>query len=105
MRKFRQEKRSTDWFAELWKVNVIAEKRPDRPKRTLDEELMDDRKRLADPQNRSEWRVCLRGILVYTLVEKRGFKMDVMMIMMMMIIETFNILLYKVLNGKHRGCH
>ena len=36
---------------------------------------------------------------------KIGFKMDVTMIMLMMIIEIFNILLYKVLNGKHRGCH
>ena len=65
MRKFRQVKRSTDWFAELCKLNVVAEKRPDRPKRTWDEELMDDRKGLGMD---SEWRVRLRGSLVFTLV-------------------------------------
>ena len=39
-----------------------------RPKKTWDEVLMDDRKKLgmdsADPQNSSEWRRCLRGRLV-----------------------------------------
>ena len=49
-------------------LNVVAHKRPGRPKKTWDEVLVDDRKKLgmesADPQNHSEWRGCLRGRLV-----------------------------------------
>ena len=44
------------------------QKRPGRPKKTWDEVLVDDRKKLgmdsADPQNRSEWRGLLRRRLV-----------------------------------------
>ena len=47
---------------------LVAQKRPGRPKKTWDEVLMDDRKKLgmdsADPQNRSEWRGRLRERLV-----------------------------------------
>ena len=50
------------------KLNVVAQKRPGRPKKTWDEVLVDDRKKLgmdfADPMNRSEWRGGLRGRLV-----------------------------------------
>ena len=47
---------------------VQVQKRPGRPKKTWDEVLVDDRKKLgmdsADPQNHSEWRGPLRGRLV-----------------------------------------
>ena len=46
------------------KLIVVAQKRPGRSKKTWDEVLMDDRKKLrmdsVDPQNRSEWRGRLR---------------------------------------------
>ena len=52
--------RSTGWIAKVRKLNVVAQKRPGKPKKTWDEALVDDRKKLgmdsADPQNRSEWR-------------------------------------------------
>ena len=58
----------TGWTAKVRKLNVVAQKRPGRPKKTWDEVLMDDRKKLgmdfADPMNRSEWRGRLRGRLV-----------------------------------------
>ena len=50
------------------KLNLFAQKRTDKPKKTWDEVLVDDRKKLemdsAGPQNRSEWRGRLRGRLV-----------------------------------------
>ena len=68
MRWFGHVERSTGWIAKVRKLNVIAQKRPGRPKKTWDEVLMDDRKKLgmdsADPQNRSEWREHLRERLV-----------------------------------------
>ena len=58
MRWFGHVERSTGWIAKVRKLNVVAQKRPGRPKNTWDEVLMDDRKKLgmdsADPQNRSE---------------------------------------------------
>ena len=64
MRWFGHVERSTGWIAKVRKLNVVAQKRPGRPKKTWDEVLMDDRKKLgmdsADPQNRSEWRGRLR---------------------------------------------
>ena len=63
IRWFGHVKRSTDWIAEVPKLNVVAHKGPGRPKKTWAEVLVDDRKKLgmesADPQNRSEWRGCL----------------------------------------------
>ena len=60
--------RSTGGIAKVLKLNVVAQKRPGRPKKTWDEVLVDDRKKLgmdsADPQNRSEWRGGLRRRLV-----------------------------------------
>ena len=60
--------RSTGWIAKVRKLNVVAQKRPGRPKKTWDEVLVDDRKKLgmdsADPQNRSEWGGRLRRRLV-----------------------------------------
>ena len=68
MRWFGHVERSTGWIAKVRKLNVVAQKRPGRPKKTWDEVLVDDRKKLgmdfADPMNRSEWRGRLRGRLV-----------------------------------------
>ena len=68
MRWFGHVQHSTGWIAKVRKLNVVAQKRPGRPKKTWDEVLMDDRKKLgmdsADPQNRSEWRGRLRERLV-----------------------------------------
>ena len=68
MRWFGHVEHSTGWIAKVRKLNVVAQKRPGRPKKMWDEVLMDDRKKLgmdyADPHNRSEWRGCLRERLV-----------------------------------------
>ena len=60
--------RSTGWIAEVRKLNVVAQKRSGRPRKSWDEVLENDRKKLgmdsADPQNRSEWRGPLRERLV-----------------------------------------
>ena len=52
--------RSTGWIAEVCKPNVAAQKRPGRPRKSWDEMLENDRKKIgmdsADPQNCSEWR-------------------------------------------------
>ena len=65
---FGRVERSAGWVAGVRKLNVVAQKRPGRPKKTWDEVLVDDRKKLgmdfADPLNRSEWRGRLRGRLV-----------------------------------------
>ena len=56
------------WIAEVHKLNVVAQKRPSRPRKTWDGVLLNDRKKLgmdsADPQNHSEWRGHLQGRLV-----------------------------------------
>ena len=58
MRWFGHVERSTDWVAKVRKLNVVAQKRPGRAKKTWAEVLVDDRKKLgmdsAAPQNRSE---------------------------------------------------
>ena len=68
MRWFGHVERSTGWTAEVRKLNVVAQKRSGRPRKSLDEVLENDRKKLgmdsADPQNRSEWRGRLRERLV-----------------------------------------
>ena len=68
MRWFGHVERSTGWIAKVRKLNVVAQKRPGRPKKTWDEVLVDDRKKLGmdfdDSVNRFEWRGCLRGRLV-----------------------------------------
>ena len=68
MRWFEHIERSTGWIAKVLKLNVVAQKRPDRPNKTWDEVLVDDREKLgmdsADPQNCSEWRGHLRRRLV-----------------------------------------
>ena len=60
--------RSTGWIAEVRKLNVVAQKRSGRPRKSWDEVLENDRKKLgmdsADPQNRAEWRGRLRERLV-----------------------------------------
>ena len=68
MRWFGLLERSTGWISEVRKLNVVAQKRSGRPKKSWDEVIKNDRKKLdmdsADPQNRSEWRGRLRGRLV-----------------------------------------
>ena len=61
---FGHEERSTGWTAEVCKLNVVAQKRSGKPRKSWDEVIGNDRKKLdmdsADPQNRSEWRGRLR---------------------------------------------
>ena len=68
MRWFGHVQRSTGWIVEVRKLNVVAQKRSGRPRKSLDEVLENDRKKLgmdsADPQNRSEWRGRLQERLV-----------------------------------------
>ena len=68
MRWFGHVERSTGWIAEVRKLNVAAQKRSGRPRKSWDEVQENDRKKLgmdsADPQNRSEWRGRLRERLV-----------------------------------------
>ena len=56
--RMRHVERSTGWIAEVRKLNVVAQKRFGRPKKSWDEVLENDRKKpgmdSADPQNRSE---------------------------------------------------
>ena len=60
--------RSKGWIAQVRKLNIVAQKRSGKPRKSWDEVLLDDRKKLgmdtADPQNRSEWRGRLRRRLV-----------------------------------------
>ena len=68
MRWFGNVERSTGWIAEDRKLNVVALKRSGRPRKSWDEVIENDRKKLnmdsADPQIRSEWRGRLRERLV-----------------------------------------
>ena len=68
MRQFRHVERSTGWIAEVRRLNVVAQKRSGRPRKSWDEVLENDRKKLgmdsADPQNHSERRGRLRERLV-----------------------------------------
>ena len=56
MRLFGHVEHSTGWTAEVRKLNVVAQKRSGRPRKSWDEVLENDRKKLgmdsADPQNR-----------------------------------------------------
>ena len=60
--------RNKGWIAQVRKLNIVAQKRSGKPRKSWDEVLLDDRKKLgmdtADPQNRSEWRGRLRRRLV-----------------------------------------
>ena len=61
-----------DFLAETRNYSIflafVAQKRSGRPRKSWDEVIKNDRKKLdmdsADPQNRSEWRGRLRGRLV-----------------------------------------
>ena len=68
LRWFGHVERSTGWISEVRKLNVVAQKRSGRPRKSWDEVIKNDRKKLAmdsaDPQNGSEWRGRLRGRLV-----------------------------------------
>ena len=58
MRWFGHVEHSTGWISEVRKLNVVAQKRSVRPRKSWDEVVKNDRKKLdmdsADPQNRSE---------------------------------------------------
>ena len=60
MRWFGHVERSTGWIAEVGKPNVVAQNRSGRSRKSWDEVLKNDRKKLvmdsADLQNHSEWR-------------------------------------------------
>ena len=68
MRWFGHVERSTGWISEVRKLNVVTQERSGRPRKSWDEVIKNDRKKLdmdsADPQNCSEWRGRLRGRLV-----------------------------------------
>ena len=68
MRWFGHVEPSTGWIAEVRKLHVVAQKRSGRPRKSWDEVLENDRKKLgmdsADPQNCSEWIGRLRERLV-----------------------------------------
>ena len=85
---------STGWISEVRKLSVVAQKRSGRPRKSWDEVIKNDRKKLdmdlADPQNLSEWRGRLRGRLVKKPnpgKRKTGSKTDMMMMMMTMIVQ------------------
>ena len=63
MRWFGHVELSTGWIAEVPKLNVVAQKRSGRPRKSWDEVIENGRKKLnmdsADSQNLSEWRGCL----------------------------------------------
>ena len=58
MRWYGHVERSKGWIAQVRKLNIVAQKRSGKPRKSWDEVLLDDRKKLgmdtADPQNRSE---------------------------------------------------
>ena len=68
MRWYGHVERSKGWNAQVRKLNIVAQKRSGKPRKSWGEVLLDDRKKLgmdtADPQNRSEWRGRLRRRLV-----------------------------------------
>ena len=63
-----QQKITVYLIAQVRKLNIVAQKRSGKPRKSWDEVLLEDRKKLgmdtADPQNRSEWRGRLRRRLV-----------------------------------------
>ena len=60
MRWFGHVERSTSWISEVRKLNVVAQKRSGRPRKSWDEVIKNDREKLgmdsADPENCCEWR-------------------------------------------------
>ena len=63
---------STGWIAEVRKLNVVAQTRPDRLRKTWDEVLVNDRKKLdmdsADPQIR----IVLNGEETFEISPTKG---------------------------------
>ena len=68
MRWFGHAERSRGWISEVRKLNVVAQKRSGRPRKSWDEVIKNDREKLnmdsADTENLSEWRGRLPGRLV-----------------------------------------
>ena len=83
MRWFGHVERSTGWIAEVRKLNVVAQKRSGRPRKSWDEVLENDRKKLgmdsADPQNHSDEKDLSKSPTLGR--GKQGSKMDMMMMM------------------------
>ena len=69
MRWFGHVESSTGWISEVCKLNVVAQKRSGRPRKSWDEVIKNDRKKLdmdsAGPQNRSE----RRGVQFFSLIQ------------------------------------
>ena len=65
LRWFGHVERSTGWISEVRKLNVVAQKRSGRPRKSWDEVIKNDRKKLdmdsADPQNRSSRKTCQKA--------------------------------------------
>ena len=87
MRWFGHVEHSTGWIAEVRKLHVVAQKRSGRPRKSWDEVLENDRKKLgmdsADPQNCSEWKAFEKDLSKSPTLGggKQGSKMDMMMVM------------------------
>ena len=68
MRWFGNVERSIGWIAEVRKLNVVEQNRSGRPRKSWNEVIENDRKKLdmdsADPHHRSEWRGLPRERLV-----------------------------------------
>ena len=88
MRWFGHVERSTGWIAEVRKLNVVIQKRSGRPRKSWDEVLKNDRKKLgidsADPQNVLSGEDAFEKDLSKSPTLGRGkqdSKMDMMMMM------------------------
>ena len=97
MRWFGHVEHSTGWIAEVRKLHVVAQKRSGRPRKSWDEVLENDRKKLgmdsADPQNFLSGEDAFEKDLSKSPTlggGKQGSKMDMMM-MMLMIVPKSNI--------------
>ena len=68
LRWFGHVERSTGWISKVRKLEVDAQKKRGRPKKTWEELLGNDRQKLGmdtvDPQDRPVWKGRLRGRLV-----------------------------------------
>ena len=91
MRWFGHVECSTGWISEVCKLNVVAQKRSGRPRKSWDEMVDNNRKKLgmdsADPQNRSEWRGCFEKDLSKSPLLRRGKQGSNMGMMMMMMLK------------------
>ena len=93
MRWYGHVERSTGWIAEVYKLNVVAQKRPraGRLRKTWAKVLLNVRKKLgmvfADPQNRSEWIRRIQGRLVRQASPLVGLKNGMVIMTSRLIIQ------------------